>query len=565
MGWENRPAYSADFGRNSLTLFHRARLYWNTLRYLKASQIYGRVVFWLRSPKVDLRTAPKLNEHGAWVLPASRRSSMLTPTKFSFLNQEGELLSKEDWCSESVPKLWLYNLHYFDDLNGEGFQSREAWHSPLIRRWIEENPPGHGVGWEPYPTSLRIVNWIKWVLRGNVMSQAALNSLASQVRFLVNRLETHLLGNHLFVNAKALVFAGCFFQGDEADEWFKRGVSILTKEIPEQILADGGQFERSTMYHALAYEDMLDIYNLLQAYPHRWGQWCMPISVMQDLLDRMGRWLLVMCHPDGEISFFNDAAMGVAPKPQALFSYAARLGLNLPSIVETVTWLKDSGYIRVEYDEAVLLIDVALLGPDYLPAHGHADTLSYELSVRGQRVIVNGGTSRYGVGDEREQERGTAAHSTMELNGENSSEVWGGFRVARRARPFDVSIEGVGENVVICASHDGYKRLPGQPIHKRQWLVGNGCVEITDWVEGVFISATSRVQFHPDIKLELNGSSGYILWSSDRAIFDVVGGIASVGKTQWHPGFGVAIDNCCLQMGLVANDGMSGLTLKVNW
>ncbi|MEY6432337.1 heparinase II/III-family protein [Thioalkalicoccus limnaeus] len=66
----------------------------------------------------------------------------------------------------------------------------------------------------------------------------------------------------------------------------------------------------------------------------------------------------------------------------------------------------------------------------------HADTLSFELSLFGQRTIVNGGTSRYGSGPERLAERSTAAHSTVQIDGADSSEVWGGFRVARRARPF---------------------------------------------------------------------------------------------------------------------------------
>jgi hypothetical protein len=66
-------------------------------------------------------------------------------------------------------KLWLYNLHYFDDLNGVAAAERTAWHRALLARWVAENPPGVGNGWEPYPSSLRIVNWIKWWLAGNVL------------------------------------------------------------------------------------------------------------------------------------------------------------------------------------------------------------------------------------------------------------------------------------------------------------------------------------------------------------------------------------------------------------
>ncbi|TOQ84691.1 hypothetical protein CGG86_23720, partial [Vibrio parahaemolyticus] len=69
-----------------------------------------------------------------------------------------------------------------------------------------------------------------------------LNSLSLQVQALEQQLEYHLLGNHLFANAKALVFAGCFFKGDLACRWLERGLDILHKEVAEQILSDGGNF-----------------------------------------------------------------------------------------------------------------------------------------------------------------------------------------------------------------------------------------------------------------------------------------------------------------------------------
>ncbi|WP_413889259.1 heparinase II/III family protein [Candidatus Aalborgicola defluviihabitans] len=81
-------------------------------------------------------------------------------------------------------------------------------------------------------------------------------------------------------------------------------------------------------------------------------------------------------------------------------------------------------------------MDVAPVGPAYLPGHAHADTLSFELSVSGQRVVVNGGTSRYGLGPLRLRERETAAHSTVEVAKQSSSEVWGGFRSGPPGVPF---------------------------------------------------------------------------------------------------------------------------------
>jgi len=156
---------------------------------------------------------------------------MVGPQIFCFLNDTHEIDDAADWNNKQWSKLWLYNLHYFDDLTANDADRRTDWHRALIRRWIDENPPGKGNGWEPYPSSLRIVNWIKWGLIGNPMEEEWLHSLAVQVRYLSQNLETHLLGNHLFSNAKALCFAGLFFDGDEAESWYQTGQKLIEREV----------------------------------------------------------------------------------------------------------------------------------------------------------------------------------------------------------------------------------------------------------------------------------------------------------------------------------------------
>lgn len=144
---------------------------------------------------------------------------------FRFLNREERVSTAGDWNSAQRELLWSYNLHYFDDLCAAGAAKRVDWHRALITRWIADNPIGRGCGWDPYPTSRRVVNWIKWELAGGAvnprrmggqdiaghsLSVPAIQSLAVQARYLAPRVEWHLLGNHLIANAKALVFAGCF-------------------------------------------------------------------------------------------------------------------------------------------------------------------------------------------------------------------------------------------------------------------------------------------------------------------------------------------------------------------
>jgi uncharacterized heparinase superfamily protein len=474
---------------------------------------------------------------------------MLGPQQCRFLNLTREISEASAWNREDWDKLWLYNLHYFDDLNAAEAEQRVNWHRGLVARWVAENPPGLGNGWEPYPLSLRIVNWIKWSLTGNPLESDWLKSLALQLRWLRLRLEWHLLGNHLWANAKALVFGGLFFEGDEADAWLAKGLAIIERELCEQILADGGHFERSPMYHAIVVGDLLDLVNASAAWTDKissitsanWGE----------TAEKMLRWLRCMSHPDGRIGFFNDAAISIAADQADLVAYARRVGLSSAPELEIgkVVNFPQSGYIRVEQEEAVGLLDVAPVGPDYLPGHAHADTLSFELSVYGQRVVVNGGTSRYGTDTERLRERGTAAHSTVQIDGADSSQVWGGFRVARRARPFDLKLEEKADCINIECAHDGYRRLDGCPVHRRRWHWRDGLLEVVDVIEGGFCEAVARFHLHPDVSIERKDDRGYLrLPSGQHLCWHVPEGQVAVARSIWCPEFGLSVSTQCLKV-----------------
>ncbi len=540
--------------------------YWHTLRHLRPIQFYGRAWFLLYRPTPDLSPAPvPRTVPGRWYPPAKRLSSLVDANTFRLLGRQAAL---EDvgWNGLQCDKLWRYNQHYFDDLNAQGTEERTDWHCALLDDWVRNNPPGQGDGWEPYPLSLRIVNWIKWALCGNRMEQEWLDSLATQTRFLRKRLEYHLLGNHLFANAKALVFAGVFFEGAEADEWLDMGLHILAREVPEQILPDGGHFERSTMYHALALEDMLDLVNLFSwaeniLEPEALAQ----IRTWRQRAAEMLEWLQVMKHPDGEIGFFNDAAFGVAPSCNELLAYAERLGIRAASRESGESrWLAKSGYARMATRDAVALLDLAPVGPDYLPGHAHADTLSFELSVFGQRLLVNSGTSCYGAGPERQRQRGTAAHNTVVVAGENSSEIWGGFRVARRARLRLVQVELSASPLVVEGAHDGYRRLPGKPIHHRRWEIDDSSLSIIDRVSVPGMPAQAYFHFHPEVEIEAGEGCRHgqaILPSGHRVEWRVRQGRAHMEPSTWHPRFGQSMDSRCLCVDLVKGKSC----IELNW
>lgn len=548
MGRKNRPADSKDIGTHSLNIFSKGLLYFHTVKYLKPIQTFGRIKFKLKKTTIDQSPVPCIRPlTGEWKLPIQKNISMIGQSEFCFLNHVSNIQDQKSW-TENNTLLWLYNLHYFDDLNAYGANKRYFWHKNFMERWVAENPPGLNIGWDPYPTSLRIVNWIKWYFSGAELSNLAVDSLACQIRFLMQQIEWHIQGNHLLANAKALVFAGAFFQGGEAEKWLFKGMKILQEQLDEQILDDGGHFERSPMYHSIVFDDLLDLLNLIETYPEVFANFNGIAEKWRIILANMRCWLDVMCHPDGEISFFNDAAFGIAPTPSELFSYAERLKVPAPSKMKDVTHLEQSGYIRVNTKNAVLIIDVAPIEPDYLPGHAHADTLSFELSLNKKRVIVNSGTSQYGIGPQREFERSTAAHNTMEIDGKNSSEVWAGFRVARRANLKIVNVYCNGDETIIEAEHDGYLRLSGAPIHHRKWHINNKTISITDEVRGSFRYASTRFYFHPKLSVYLDGTKGTVECGTTKTSFMINADLAELVPSNWYPQFGKSEKTSCLTL-----------------
>ena len=534
--------------------------YWRTLRTLKISQIFWLVFYKLYSPKPDLSPAPSLRSHPSdWQVHRWRPSALKDEATFCFLNHKAELGDNghfgpsDDWNDPRQSLLWLYNLHYFDYLNSKGADSQSEHFMRLIARWIDENPPGQGAGWAPYTLSLRIVNLIKWFLAGQTPQQAWLDSLAAQTRFLCSSLEYHILGNHLYANGKALVFAGVFFKGKEADRWLSKGLNIINTQISEQILDDGGHFERSPMYQALILEDMLDLCNLVAAYDTTLPQKLIETAKgWPHVALKMRQWLAAMSHPDGQISFFNDAAFDSAALPSVLESYANALQHPpLPIFQEPLQALETSGYLRVSGPQSCALIDVAPVGPDYQPGHAHADTLSFELSLYDQRVFVNSGTSEYGQSPERHRQRGTPAHNTVTINDQNSSEVWAGFRVGRRAKVRVYEASACDSDICISASHDGYCWLHPDLIHKRDWHFGAQHLVLTDIVKGPFETAAAMFHLHPAITVQHEADSNraeLLLESGQVVSFVVSGGGISVLDGYWHPSFGVCEANQCLKI-----------------
>jgi len=170
------------------------------------------------------------------------------------------------------------------------------------------------------------------------------------------------------------------------------------------------------------------------------------------------------------------------------------------------TWsFPDTGYyVMAPVPGTRLLVDCGPVGPDYQPGHSHCDTLSFELSLKGLRVVVDSGCFQYVDGDIRRYNRGSAGHNSVTIDGFNQSEVWGAHRCARRARPVYARLKKKSDGTLVFeGAHDGYCRLPGKPVHHRLITSTGSSFVIEDRIEGTGRhDMESRLHIHPALLVE---------------------------------------------------------------
>ena len=526
-----------------------------TIRFLKIIQLIYRTKRIFKKPKIkniklvkieNLRKAPF-----EWTTISLRRKSFFAPDTFFLLNQWGKI-NPNGWTDPNKSHLWQYNQNYFDDLSSNFGDSDTDAKLKLINTWIDTSKSVNRVGWDPYPTSIRIVNWIKFHFNHRQLGTVELQSLASQVDWLSKNIEWHVLGNHVFINAKALIFGGLFFEGRHAENWLEIGLDILRKELREQFNTDGMHFEKSFMYHSLLLEDLLDLINIFKVYDcQKYRRECEVIAV------RAMDCLKAFCHPDGEIPFFNDATFDVAASKDSLLKYFHMLNLQLDENFPKTKHLVNSGYVRSMNSAAYLVCDIGDIGPDYIPSHAHADSLSFELSFFGNRLIVNSGISEYGQGSERLRQRGTKAHSTLTVDQKNSSDIWGGFRVAKRARTTLCDVHDKGSVVKISARHDGYRTFFSKTFHKRTWELAENYMRLNDEVTG---KGKKKIEInfhiHPSVSIGVINKKKFVLKipSGEKCFFESLSeGDLSIKKSTFHPGFNKTIHSCLLQLNCEIN------------
>ena len=394
--------------------------------------------------------------------------------RITLLGMTRELGQPARWQHADAPLLWRFHLHYWDWAWGlaagaDRGAARDVF-ARLWKSWQASCAFGRGDPWLPYPAALRAWSWCglyRGLVAGSEIEPEFLRALRTHAGFLRRHIESDLGGNHLIKDLKALVGLGVFLADDRLAD---RALQRLTRQLAVQILPDGGHYERAPAYHCQVLADLIDVAGLIRDAGRP------PAPELAEAIARMRCWLGNVLTPDGEVPLLNDGY----PVPRAL---VAALGPALGPTGPLLT-LPDTGLVRASVGGWHLIADIGAPCPDELPGHAHADTLGCLLHVGGVPLLVDTGTSTYAAGTVRSYERSTAAHNTAELDGGDSTEVWGAFRAGRRARVRAAAACRDAGGVTAEAEHDGYRRLPGRPAHRRRWrLTGEG-LRVDDEVTG---------------------------------------------------------------------------------
>ena len=479
--------------------------------------------------------------------PVPSQQSFLSNGSFRFLNTENPNANKINWEAPRRTMLWRYNLHYFDYLRQKSLEPAAA--TRLLSDWTINVEPFRSVAWQPYPTSLRLVNWLFFLCYHDMEAESGTEKIQKsyllQAAWLNKNLEYHIQANHLFENIKALVFAGAYFEGEFGDSLLKKSQKLLRQELAEQFLPDGFHYEKTPMYHSIMVCGLLDLLNLMKNNSSLFESAL--IDELEDKAIKALDALSTIVPPDQSVPFFNDSANGTAPAYADLIDYSSRTIGYTPAIPQTTLTqqvLEDAGYYVARLDQNMLIMDCGDIGPAHQPGHTHCDMLSYELWLDGVKVITNCGNFDYENGPQRHYSRSTAAHNTVELDGQDQSEIWGAFRVGRRARVTESHAEKTGDSVYFRGAHDGYRYLRGKPIHRREIeLDEDANLKVTDEILGTGDHmARSFIHFVQNFSVQSEANLFVIRNPSGDAVLELIpDGMVSaeIIETERFPEFGI--------------------------
>ena len=416
---------------------------------------------------------------------------------FTFLGRAHAMPGAVDWSAPSLAprdQLWRMHLHYMEYLEEVDDATFVDW----VEAWMTVNTPirkGYWRdSWNAYALSLRVVVWMQQLSRRRdrvppTSLSRMLASLAGQIAYLADNLETDIGGNHLIKNIKALIWASAFFEGEAAARWRALGLRRLHLALREQVLPDGVHYERSPSYHAQVFADLLECRRALSSAAP---------GALDEALRAMAMATADLAHPDGLAAQFNDAGLHMAYSPgDCLDAFAASFGER--PVARRRFAFASAGYFGRRDHGDYLVVDCGRIGPDALPAHAHGDILSFEWSVAGERILVDPGVFEYFQGPRRTASRSAASHNTLCFEAADQAEFFGAFRCGRRPKVEVLRWESDDERLILEGTHDGFGRFGA---HVRRFEASKGKLTIVDRIEAPRgRRATIGFLLHPEVRI----------------------------------------------------------------
>jgi uncharacterized heparinase superfamily protein len=324
-------------------------------------------------------------------------------------------------------------------------------------------------------TARRLMTWAAFgrliLANADVLFRSrVLLSMARQARHLLKTAKNAPAGHDRLVTAIGLVQSGVFLP--DGDARMAKGLHMLSEELGEQILPDGGHISRNPETVLSVASDLL---SLVDAMTQR--DLIVPVTIRR-ALDRMMPMIRFMLHGDDKLALFNGGTEGIAGWPQTLLSYdTGRSRETLHSA--------QAGYHRIACGETLIIADCGQAPPGDMSKEAHAGTLSFELSVGSERIIVNGGTAPMKGAEWVQAMRATAAHSTVTIADTSSSHIvngaWAKTFLGLRLTDGPTRIEHKRhENeagILLDTSHDGYVK-PFGIVHYRDIFVAHDGTDI---------------------------------------------------------------------------------------
>ena len=383
------------------------------------------------------------------------------------------------WSPAETDHAWQGALHSFawlKDMRIVGGEPPRLWARALVEDWIDQHGRWSPLAWRSDILATRLCAWLTmadFLLEGADDAFAArfYDSLARQARHLRRAVPGAMTGSRLLSAIKGLVYAAACLPS--APKHLARAIALLSREASAQVLGDGGHVERSPSRQLSVLRDLIDIRATLEV-----AQVEIP-GALQTAIDKMAPMLRFFRHGDGGLALFNDSIENESWLIDLVLTQSDSTGKPLTSAPH-------SAFERVVANRTLLLVDVGAPPPAEYDAHCFAGTLSFEMSVGKERLIVNGGTSLSGSPDWRRAMQSTLAHSTLTIADANSSDIFddgGLFKptdapvgrvIGRRPERVACRRDEADGAVWLEGSHDGYLKPFGLIHRRRLYLSPNG-------------------------------------------------------------------------------------------